>query len=54
MTTINVIQKEMTDQEVLENVKELHEKLPCTIMSPEKWKRLRLKELKRMGKTWSE
>lgn len=48
---INLIHKEMTDQECYENIRNNPDKFG---MPAEEWKKKRLKQLKKEGKNWSE
>lgn len=50
---INLIHKEQTDEQVYQNLKKLYKKSPNPFMNPEKWKKLRLKVLKKEGRLWS-
>ena len=50
---INVIHKEMTDEEEYQKLKEDYKKYPRLFMKPSEWKRLRLIELKKQGLVWS-
>lgn len=52
MNTINLIHKDMTDSECLENVKKMYKENPKFVMEPKLWKNLRLKQLKNEGKKW--
>ena len=42
-----------TDEEAYEDIKELYEKYPDMILKPSIWKKMRLKELKKLGLNWS-
>ncbi len=46
----NITHKETTDEEIYQM---LAENKSVVFMDAEKWKELRLKELKRIGKRWS-
>lgn len=50
---INLIYKELTDEECYQNIKKLHLESPELIMKPKEWKRRRLIEIKKEGKIWS-
>lgn len=47
---INLIHKDLTDEEIYKNLK--RNKNPI-LMDANKWKKLRLKELKKEGEIWS-
>jgi len=48
-----ILHKEITDEEVYNNLKKIYKKNQESLMSPKEWKRKRLIELKRIGKVWS-
>lgn len=48
---INVIHKEMTDEEIYQNLKKVDDKSP--FMNADEWKKLRKIQLKKEGKKWS-
>jgi len=47
---MNLIHKEMTDEEIYQNLKSSHNPI---LMDSEKWKKLRMKILSKEGKVWS-
>ena len=50
---INLTYKEMTDEKSYKNIKKLYKLYPEVVMKPKEWKKLRIIELKRLGKNWS-
>ena len=45
--------EEQTDEETYQILKKWHKENPQEFMNPKKWKKLRLIQLKKEGKTWS-
>ncbi len=49
----HVKHRELTDEEVYIKLKEDYKMFPDELMNPNKWKKLRLIQLKKEGKVWS-
>ena len=50
---LNIIHKKQTDEERYQDLKKSYKLHPEDFMNPDKWKELRLIELKGRGKIWS-